>query len=478
VKPGSPGNPDHAARRVWAVGLGLALLFAVYLVSPNPVQSGDNHAHCLTALSLVRGEWGFIDQLRPYWASADLGVRSTVIEVGEGRAVGGTGIGAALLLAPFYAVARALGAGPLLVLSAPYNQLIAALFCAVAVVAFWVAVRRIADPTAAWLATLAFGLGSSVLSVLSREPWQHTFVVALQALAMAVVLRGTQPPGRGRMGLAGALVGLAVLVRATSFVYAVPWWWWLRRGGRTSTWPFCAGLAPGVVATLAYNWLVFGSPFLFGQIIIGRYRFASGASRAVSWDPLAALAGLLASPGRGLFVYSPVLLWALLVLVGSWVVARRSACGCFRPTGGHLSDTAAVLPPALLAVTINILSAATWKEWAGGYTYGPRYLADTLPFWGLVVAAAAVRLRERNIGWRRVALVLVWPLLGVSVAFHAAGLLVSPYRADAYSARIDPDHHPERLWRWRDFPPLDNLRLWRADRKISNDTAGSPVTGH
>jgi hypothetical protein len=463
---------------VWAVGLGLALLFAAYLLSPNPVQSGDNHAHCLTALSLVRGEWGFIDQLRPYWASADLGVRSTVIEVGEGRAVGGTGIGAALLLAPFYAGARALGAEPLLVLSAPFNQLIAALFCAVAVVAFWVAVRRIADPTAAWLATIAFGLGSSVLSVLSREPWQHTFVVALQALAMVVVLRPGLPPGRSRMGLAGALVGLAVLVRATSFVYALPWWWWLRRGSRTSTWPFWAGLAPGVVATLAYNWLVFGSPVLFGQIIIGRYRFASGASQAVSWDPLAALAGLLASPGRGLFVYSPVLLWALAVLVVSWAAARRRVRSAARSIEGGASDVAVFLPPALLAVAINILSAATWKEWAGGYTYGPRYLSDTLPFWGLVVTAAAVRLRVCASGWRRVALALGWPLLGVSVAFHAAGLLVSPYRADAYSARIDPDHHPERLWRWHDFPPLDNLRLWRTDRKTSRSDLRSPITGH
>lgn len=478
VESGVPGKADRAARRVWAVGLGLALLFAVYLVSPNPVQSGDNHAHCLTALSLVRGEWGFIDQLRPYWASADLGVRSTVIEVGEGRAVGGTGIGAALLLAPFYALARALGAGPLLVLSGPFNQLIAALFCAVAVVAFRVAVRRIADPAAAWLATLTLGLGSSLLSVLSREPWQHTFVVALQALAMAVVLRPGQPPGRRRMGLAGALVGLAVLVRATSFVYALPWWWWLRRGSRASTWPFWAGLAPGVLATLAYNWLVFGSPALFGQIIIGRYRFASGASQAVRWDPLAALAGLLASPGRGLFVYSPVLLWALAVLVVSWAVARRSARGASRPSRTELSDTAVVLPPALLAVAINILSAATWKEWAGGYTYGPRYLADTLPFWGLIVAAAVMRLRGWSVAWRRVAQVLAWPLLGVSVAFHAAGLLVSPYRADAYSARIDPDHHPERLWRWRDFPPLDNLRLWRAERMISKTDLRSPITGH
>ena len=313
-----------------------------------------------------------------------------------------------------------------------------------------------------------------MLSVLSREPWQHTFVVALQAVAMAVVLRPGQPLGRGRMGLVGALVGVAGLVRATGFVYALPWWWWLRRGSRTSTWPFWAGLAPGVVVTLGYNWLVFGNPLLFGQIVIGRYRFASGASQAVSWDPLGAAAGLLASPGRGLFVYSPVFLWALVALVASWMVARRSGRGSSRPAEGAAAGVAVFLPPALLAVAINLLSAATWKEWAGGFTYGPRYLSDTLPFWGLVVAAAVVRLRSDSAGWRRLMLVLAWPLLAVSVAFHAAGVLVNPYRADAYSARIDPDHHPERLWRWRDFPPLDNLRLWRIDRKTIEKSRRAP----
>ncbi|HNX48634.1 MAG TPA: hypothetical protein PKL08_00600 [Thermoanaerobaculaceae bacterium] len=461
-------------RRAWSLGLAGGLLLAGYLAVPNLVQSGDNHAHCLTALSLVQGDWGFLDHLRPYWASAELGVRATVIEVGDGRTVGGTGMGAALLLAPFYALARVLGAGPMLVLSGSFNQLIAALFCASAVVAFWVAVRRLGDSGAAWLATIALALGSSMLSVLSREPWQHTFVVALQALALAVALRPGQPSARWRSGVAGGLVGIAGLVRATGFVYALPWWWLLRRQGRGPAWPFWTGLGPGVVLTLGYNWLVFGSPFLFGQIVIGRYRFASGASQAVSWNPLTALAGLLVSPGRGLFVYSPVFLWALGALAASWMVVRRHRLGSSQPPDGAPSGVAVLLPPALLAIGLNILGAAAWKEWAGGFTYGPRYLSDTLPFWGLVVAAAVIGLRPLAAARRRFALALAWPLLALSVVFHMAGLLVNPYRGDAYSARIDPDHHPERLWGWRDFPPLDNLRRWRSDRKAGRTPGSLP----
>jgi hypothetical protein len=50
----------------------------------------------------------------------------------------------------------------------------------------------------------------------------------------------------------------------------------------------------------------------------------------------------------------------------------------------------------------------------------------------------------------------------VSAANHAAGLLVNPYVPYSHSAVVLPDQHPERLWRWSDFPPLYNLRVWRS----------------
>lgn len=448
------------------VGLLAAVLLAAYLSVPNEKGANDNYAHCLTALSLARGEWGRLDHLRDYWASSVLDLRATVIETPDGHAVGGTGIGAALALAPFYAVANLAGAGPILVLSPPFNHPLAALWSVMAVVAFFVTVRRLVERGPALFATIALALGSSVLSVLSREPWQHTFLVALQCVALWLVLRPGEASGRGRSFTTGVLLGWGGLVRATGFLYVLPWAWLVHRTGRDRVRPFLVGVLPGLVATLAYNWWTFGRPWLVGQIIIGRVRFGYAASQGVPYNPLTALAGLLVSPGRGLFVFSPVFLWALLVLAVV-AVGRR----CAHPAGGHGGSAPWPfwLAPALAIIAVNLASAATWKEWAGGWTYGPRYLSDTVPLWGLVVAAAAQAGSGRTAARRGLA-VLAWPLLVLSIAFHAAGLLVSPYRPDAYSARIDPDHHPERLWRWRDFPPLDNLRLWLRDRAPSGRT--------
>ncbi len=451
------GGETSPRTRALAAALLAAALFAGYLGIPAEGGANDNYAHCLTALSLVRGEWGRLDRLREHWASNVLGLRATIIETPDGHAVGGTGIGAALALAPVYALAQAAGAGPTFVLSPGFNHPIAALWSALAAAVFFLTVRRLVEGGPALLATLAVALGSPLFSVLSREPWQHTFLVALQCAAAWLVLAPGAASGRQRALAAGVLLGWGGLVRATAFLYVFPWAWLVRRAGRERLGPFLAGVLPGVIATLAYNWWTFGRPWLFGQLIIGRVRFGYEASQAVPYDPLAALAGLLVSPGRGLFVFSPVFLWALLVL-GAAALARWS-----RSAAGRAAPWPFWLAPVLGLIAVNLLSAATWKEWAGGWTYGPRYLADTIPAWGLVVAAAAQAGRDRSAVPRSL-LALCWPLLALSIAFHAAGLLVSPYRPDAYSARIDPDHHPERLWRWRDFPPLANLRLWLADR--------------
>lgn len=460
-----PGGEASPRTRALAVGLLAAALLGSYLWVPNDRGSNDNYAHCLTALSLARGEWGRLDHLREYWASTVLDLRATVIETPDGHVVGGTGIGAALALAPFYAVALLAGAGPVLVLSPPFNHPIAALWSVMAVVAFFLTIRRLVEPGPALLATTTLALGSSVLSVLSREPWQHTILVTLQCVALWLVLKPGATSGRRWALAAGVLLGWGGLVRATAFLYVLPWAWLVRRAGRDRLRPFLVGVLPGVLATLAYNWWTFGRPWLLGQIIIGRVRFGYEASQAVPYDPLGALAGLLVSPGRGLFLYSPVFLWALLVL-GAAVIVRR----CDKAGGrGGLAPWPFWLAPAVAIIAVNLASAATWKEWAGGWTYGPRYLADTIPLWGLVVAAAAQAGRSRATVPRGLT-ALAWPLLALSIAFHAAGLLVSPYRSDAYSARTDPDHHPERLWRWRDFPPLDNLRLWLRDRAPSGRT--------
>jgi hypothetical protein len=110
----------------------------------------------------------------------------------------------------------------------------------------------------------------------------------------------------------------------------------------------------GVGGNAWYNAYRFGNPFASG------YQFGAGESFIT---PLGTgLYGLLLSPFRGLFWFSPVLLAAIPGTIASW---RRDR------------------PLTLMAwgmVLAYLLPFSMWYMWWGGFAWGPRFLLPVVPF--------------------------------------------------------------------------------------------------
>ncbi|MEZ4865295.1 MAG: hypothetical protein R3C14_28555 [Caldilineaceae bacterium] len=117
---------------------------------------------------------------------------------------------------------------------------------------------------------------------------------------------------------------------------------------------------------LWYNSARFGNPFDTG------YHFDSG--EGFTAPLLQGLWGLLFSPYRGVFWYSPILILAL-VLFGAFV--RR-----------HWAE--GLLVAALSLVLVGLYSR--WWMWWGGFAWGPRFLVPLTPFWILPLAPLVQRL--------------------------------------------------------------------------------------
>jgi hypothetical protein len=145
---------------------------------------------------------------------------------------------------------------------------------------------------------------------------------------------------------------------------------------------------------------------------------------------LQGLLSLLVSPSRGLFVFSPVLVFSLL----GFVVWCRSA-DRLRPD---------VYLIAVATSVGHLLLFSKWTTWWGGHTYGPRYLTDIGPCI-IVLMAPAMRLVLD-----RLALRTVFGLaLAASIAVQAIGAFCYP-NGDWNGSPASIDTHPERLWDWRD----------------------------
>jgi hypothetical protein len=116
------------------------------------------------------------------------------------------------------------------------------------------------------------------------------------------------------------------------------------------------------------------------------------------------IAGLLISPGRGLFLYAPVL---LMMLPATPSFFRR-----------HRAEAAL----AGTIILVHLLLYGKWFMWHGGYAWGPRFMVPTLPFFVIGMAPVIEWARE-SIWWRRGFLVLAGlsgmiQILGLSVHFE------------------------------------------------------------
>jgi hypothetical protein len=170
-----------------------------------------------------------------------------------------------------------------------------------------------------------------------------------------------------------------------------------------------AAFLPAALVAL-YNLTFFGAPWRFGPGLGGRFFSAFPES----------IAGLLISPARGLLVFTPI---ALLALVGLVTAARRSA----------------LARALLVAVSIHFTFVALWNEWHGGESFGPRLLTDLLPalFFYLPEALA------------------VWPVTGaalgiLSLSIQLLGGFSYDYRWERLYQRGKP--FEDALWSWRESP--------------------------
>jgi hypothetical protein len=103
------------------------------------------------------------------------------------------------------------------------------------------------------------------------------------------------------------------------------------------------------------------------------------------WTMLA----VLFSPGRGLFVYQP---WAVLAVITAifWPRLRRFT--------GPVSAPRYWVAFAAAASALHAFMISAWWDWAGGYCWGSRLLTDIVPLLGLLSVPTVAVLLGSKVG--------------------------------------------------------------------------------
>lgn len=290
----------------------------------------------------------------------------------------------------------------------------------------------------ALLLTAAFAFGTETWAISSQALWQHG---AAELFATVALLAATGMPTRRALAAAGAAGGLLIatrppdLILAAGFaVYAALW----ARPRRMALW-FVAGAAVPLALLAAYDYAVFGT-------IHGGYGVDAGSILLYPLWP--GLAGELFSPGKGILVYMPFLLFLLLLPIGLRRPLAEPDPAQATPDLRTGPSTRALALCVAAAAALQILFYAK-ADWRAGWCYGPRFATDMLPLLVWLLAPVVASLGRRGLACFAAATCLAVFIQAVGVFCYPKG--ASDARLEAAADAADPR---VKTWSWPDAPPL------------------------
>ena len=292
-----------------------------------------------------------------------------------------------------------------------------------------------------------YAFGTCVWSIGSQALWQHGPSLLFLAGAMALLLRNNR-----WLPLAGLLLGLAVFNRPTNAVFAVPLTLYVFIHHRPRVLWFLMWAAIPALLMGLYSHVYWGSILSLGQ----GHSFSGthGDHKTGFGYPLfKGLASVLISPSRGVFTYTPVLLFALPVWALSFWRSKE------QPILRYIAYGAA----------FNLILLAKWQVWWGGWSWGYRMLVEMVPALMVFLAMGWQRLSSSQRRGAQFAKVVMIALIPFGVYIQYLGAFYFNNDWNRKSNGIDSPQGQERLWDWRDSQWMHYHRM-RSEREQRIET--------
>jgi hypothetical protein len=419
-------RPLRRLRKILLVVLATIIVAVFYCSNLRLIAAGDSFPTALVSLALSTDGSATLDRFAP-WTRTEVAWSRGLIVLKEGHFRSVYPIGQAVLAAPLIApVAAVLNVKDWNIPRQIYFARVAekgaaAVLTALSVVVLFFALTRLTDRRYAFALAALFALGTSSWPISSQALWQQTGGQLCMAAALYLFVVWVRDPERKyRLVGVGCCCAMAIFIRPTNIVFTAAFGIAAVLAERRWKAGVLIAFPPALVAAAlgVYNLVLFGSVF-------GGY----GQYLAPNREPLRALVALLISPGRGLFFFSPFLIFALPALLNR-----------------HLwkSDLRPIVTACVLGIAAHLTVVSFWAQWWGGHSWGWRLLTELGPAMVVLVALAVPTIHSS------VALKATFVALGaVSVLIQAVGAYCYPRGGwDAVPYPVDA----HRVWNWKDNP--------------------------
>ena len=419
----------NRARRCFLLFL---LLSVIYHSNLRPIASGDSLPASLIPFSVLLDGSITLDRFGPY-IDEHVWYASAVLYKAGSHWYSIYPIAGPLLTTPLYLPVvlvpwfRRQPPATLIAVARVAEKFVAATLAAAAAIALLLLLRRLTSVRAAWALTLLFALGTGNWSTASQALWQHTYGQLAIIGCLYAIQRMSGPGSVGRWyWVAGGFAACAAAIRPTNLALmpALLLVLWLQREPlRQYLRVFALPLVAGCLV-VTYNYAAFGN-------------VTGGYPAKLDGRLIEGLLGILLSPGRGLLVYTPVLIFAFAVLAPR---ARESR-----------DRHRLVVTAASVFVVLHLLLIAMWPIWWGGYCWGPRLLTEILAPSIVLIAIGLPAIRSGG---------LTYPFAAAAVyCFVIQTLGVYYYPKGRWDhLPVSVNEAPARLWNWTDNPIIRTAR--------------------
>jgi hypothetical protein len=410
------------------------LVYFVYYLNFRSIGSGDTVPASLLPFSVLENHNLYLDQFIHYYAP-DSDQVYFLREI-NGHFLSIYPIVIPILITPLYIISYIflkLNGYPIdmsypgfSLTVAVMEKISASLITSTSVIFVYLSLKELVNKTAV-VAALIYAFATNTWTISSQALWQHGLVELLLSMSIFLVLRNEKQSSNKLIVLLGILSGVFVFNRPIDSILLIPIIYYVfeLRGIRIVYYISAAFLSG--VPFLFYNLYYFGSLFGGYGNLLGEFDFGSGM--------ILRLVGLLISPSRGLFVYTPIL---FLSILGYFNVSQIS--------NKRIKRFLWIFGYSILA---QLIAYSAFVMWWAGWSFGPRFLIGMLPalaiFLGLFIKDINLDIKNsKNLFMISILFILlIWSVFAQFVgAFY--------YPNGNWDGEPNVDYHPEKLWDWRD----------------------------
>ncbi len=344
------------------------LLFLIYIVNIRPII-GDADVSNYVSISIIKEGDFDLDEFVSYNTTGRIELKS--VTKSNGHVVSIDDVGGAILAAPLFLIPVVFGISSDSWLIPFLGKIAAAILVALSALFLYYTLKKLTKEKYALFITLIYALATTSWSISSQGLWPHGPSQFSLTLALYFLVRGLKE--KKYIIYSGFPLAFAVVCRSTNFLILIIFSIYVLHKHKDKFLKFASFALLPLIFLIIYNYHYFGFllPFakapLYLKPELWKNNFFEG------------FFGQLISPSRGLFIYSPVLIFSLYGIYKSW--KKSIVLFCY----------------STIAIFVLICFYSYFKIWYGGHSWGPRYLADVLPFFSLLLVPAIEEISKRKI---------------------------------------------------------------------------------